>query len=293
MTNLPLSRKAADRLPCLAPSPISLKGAGPTPEIRLEALTTRVLRALSKSAQERLGEELSELYRQAFPKMTTELREEFLQNYFKTTREGFHRQALFFRDPEDRLHGTALFDQGMVTHGEARLRAIYINARAIRPESQGASLGKEIASRILSELAPDILFTTATQSASLHSWIGMGRRPAGADFEVWPRITEDRPDRFFTLPPDRMPLILGAFRQAYREINPDGELSVRRALDNLTPRMVRRNLQDRVYDFEAWFREDRPDPLANHLNLTERDGVLVVFLRKALPGAQEGHQPHR
>ena len=275
-----------DGLPRLAPRVFRMAGGtgGGEREVAMTALTTDRIAGWSAERKNALRHELSALYARAFPRMRVCHMNEFVDNYFKTVREGFHRQALLLRDSGGRLAATALFDQGTVRHGGASFRAIYINVRAVRPDCQGGALGQTMAVKILTELSPDILFTTTTQSASLHSWIKLPGEGAAPGYEVWPRPAEGGGGGFRTLPPSRRDFVIAAFRQSYREINPDGDGSVERALGNLSDRMVRRDLQEEVYDFDPWARGGREDELARFLALTPRDGVLIVFRRKTAGG---------
>ena len=76
--------------------------------------------------------------------------------------------------------------------------------------------------------------------------------------------------------------IINSFRHLYTGVV-QGELTaVDMAVDNLTPKMVRKSIYQDMYDFDPWKKRGRRDSLADLLGLGPNDGVLVTCRKKTV-----------
>lgn len=246
-----------------------------------EELTTEEIIGWPQKTKVLLESDLSRVIGEAFPRMPEEDCKEFLGRFFIVPGRGSSRKVLLVRDSRRQLAAVSLFDHTQIEFQGNSMEAIYLNLRAIVPSMQNLGIGRKIAARVLINLKPDILMTTCTQSSSLHSWISLPSKGMVKGFHVYPHVTkEENIDLVLPLPYPEIPLVVSAFEHMYLQILNSDRTRLTEAMNNLTVRMVRRNVHHGMYDFQPWEKEGRIDPVALALGLTERDGVLVVFRKR-------------
>lgn len=222
--------------------------------------------------------ELDDVYALAFPRMPPEERAIVVGDFFIPAKPGRQWFTGRLRDKEGRLAAAAVFLLAEVNYGGAVSTAAYLLSRAVRPEHQGAGLGKAIAARILEEFQPELLLSTCGQSAALHSWIRLGDPETGGAYESFPRLAPD--GRLLSPPDERLGQVVAAFRQMFTDLLPDGDDQITGVLSRLSVLMVRKELFRERYDRDPWRWKDRPDALAAALDLRAGDGVLVALLKR-------------
>lgn len=236
--------------------------------------------------QKKLEVELTTLFQEAFPRMPAAELRDWVGDYFCIPPGGLRRHALLLAAEDRRLVATTLFDHGSVVYGGQTLQGVYIVARAIAPDWQHAGLGRKMAREVLAQWRPDILLTTCTQSASLHSWIGAVQKARGAEFEVFPRWEQET---LQPLPNALRHLAVGAFHRLYLGVAGGLSAQVERAAASLSPSLVRKGLYSERYDTYPWQQRRQKDPLAEALGAGLGDGILVVVLRRRLSAVP--HEP--
>jgi hypothetical protein len=243
-------------------------------------LTDQILR-WPDEAQERLSGELEYLFSQAFQRMSGKERQDWVRLFFNKPGGRYHRQAILFRDDSGDLVAASTFDCGEVEYGGNILKAVYLITTAILPPYQNCGLGQTVGARILTELQPDVLLTTCAQSSSLHSRVSLSRKGLVTGFEVYPRLEQEGgTDVLKTLQPDQLDFLTSVFKQLFLGVVGGSREDVTKAVQNLTPHMVRKNLYSDMFDFNPWEKNGREDKLAKALAVTDRDGVLVMFKKK-------------
>jgi hypothetical protein len=247
-------------------------------QVSFDLVSTDKILSWPPHHQAQLRTDLESLLQSAFPRMPGEDRQVFLGRFFKRVEGGSRRGVFLVRNRTGRLVGSSLFDRREVSWGEQSIKAVYVNLRAILPEYQSFSLGQTMAARVLMDFQPQICMTTCTQSSSLHSWIGLPSKGLVSGFEVYPQLArQGRQSLAVALPAADLPLVVSVFRDMYGHLVVDDQEAVAAAIRNLTASMVRRDVHHGMYDHDPWLRGGRRDPIALALELTGRDGVLVVF----------------
>lgn len=225
----------------------------------------------------RIWTELDDVYARAFPRMPQEERAVVVGDFFSPSKPGRRWLTGRFREKDGRLAAAAVFLLADVTYGGAVFPAAYLLSRAVRPERQGAGLGKAIAARVLEDLRPDLLLSTCGQSAALHSWIRLGHPESGRRYDAFPRL--DPEGRLLSLPDEWLGRVVSAFRQMFMDLLPGGE-GITGILSRLSVLMVRKELFRERYDRDPWHWKGRPDALAQAMGLRTGDGVLVALLKR-------------
>jgi len=250
---------------------------------RLEAkviLIDQILR-WPDEAQQRLSGELEYLFSQAFPKMSGKERQDWVRLFFSRPGKRYHRQAILFRDDSGELVAASTFDCGKADYGGNLLKAVYLITTAILPAYQNCGIGQTVGAKILTELQPNVLLTTCAQSSSLHSRVSLSQKGLVPGFEVYPRLEQEGgTDVLKTVQPDQLDFVTSVFKQLFLGVVGGSRKEVTKAVQNLTPDMVRKNLYSDMFDFDPWEKHGREDKLAKALGVTDRDGVLVMFKKK-------------
>lgn len=239
---------------------------------------TEILRWPDEDRQ-RLRLELKRLFREAFVRMPMGELQDWVGDYFTAPARGLQRHALLLADDADQLAATTLFDCGPLEGGGRTLQGIYIVDRAVAPAYQGCGLGQNMAAEILVQFQPDILMTTCTQSASLHSWIRVVRQAFAGTFEAFPHWEQET---LQPLPATLFELAVSAFRRLYLGVAGGAQEQVDRAVAGLSPLLVRKGVYGERYDSLPWEQRGRKDVLAQALGAGAGDGILVVVLRREL-----------
>jgi hypothetical protein len=214
--------------------------------------------------------------------MNTPELQDWVGDYFRLPEKGFQRHAFLFWKDSHHLAVATLFEEGEVQYHDTSCRGIYIIGRAVLPEHHNSGAGQRIATGILAQFEPDILMTSCTQSASLHSWIGVAQRQFSQDYEVFPRLEQAYP---VTFPIRDLGFAVSAFRQLYSSVAGSDLDQVDMAVARLTTMLVRKGMYEQRYDFSSWGKAGRGDPLADALGVGSGDGILLVILRKGLIGS--------
>ena len=245
-------------------------------QLRFDVVTTD---RLLEGPDETLREAIEHLVGAAFPTMSEPDRSSYVNDFFTKPGHNLTRKGILFRTKDNGLVAVAIWDQGAIEYHRQTMETVYLISFMVQPEYQGFGLGQFIAAKVLTELAPDLLLVTCDQSASLYAWINLPGKGLVKDFEVYPRLLDHKEIMF--LPLTDIDLVVRAFRQIYLGVADGRAQSIDGAINNLTVRMVRKNLHRPMFDFDPWERNGRRDEIASALGLTDRDGVLVVF--KKLP----------
>lgn len=246
--------------------------------MKTEVLSTDTILLLSGKIQEQLRTELGNLFHSAFPKMPEGECNYCVSEYFRRPGGTFGRVTILMRNEIGKLIATSIFDYGQMTYGNRMMKGIYINNRVVLPEYQGFGLGQTMATKILMEWQPEVLLTTCAQSSSLHSWLGLLKKGVITGFEVYPRIEHGKEkDIIITVPYKDLDFVIHVFKQMYFAVFEGNQERVDTAIRNLTVLLVRKNIHEKIYDFNPWQKSGREDKLAKALGLTEKDGVLVMF----------------
>jgi hypothetical protein len=249
--------------------------------ISAEVILTDQILSWSEKDQSRLQMELDSLFHEAFPKMPAKEREDWLSVYFTKPGRRFCRQTILCRDSRARLVATSIFDCGEIEYGGGIFEGIYLITTAILPDFQNFGLGQTLGATILMELQPDILLTTCAQSTSLHSRIGLTRKGLVTGFTVYPRLEEkDGIEVLVAVPDDQREFAISVFRQLFLNVVHGKQEDVEKAVRNLTPLMVRKNLYPDMFHYDPWQKDGREDRLAKALRVNAKDGVLVIFKKK-------------
>jgi len=249
--------------------------------ISAEVILTDQILSWSEEDQSRLRMELDNLFHNAFPKMPATEREDWLSVYFSKPGRRFCRQAILCRDSNGRLAATSIFDCGKIEYGGSIFEGIYLITTAILPDFQNLGVGQTLGATILMEIQPDILLTTCAQSTSLHSRVALPRKGLVTGFTVYPRLEEkDGIEVLVAVPDDQRKFAISAFRQLFLNVVHGKQEDVEKAVRNLTPLMVRKNLYPDMFHYDPWQKDGREDRLAKALNLNAKDGVLVIFKKR-------------
>ncbi|MDY0041384.1 MAG: hypothetical protein RBS57_13820, partial [Desulforhabdus sp.] len=137
--------------------------------------------------QVKLRAEIDDLLSRAFPRMSDEVRKEWLEDHFTLPGGSIRRELMLLRDDSNKLAATMLFDYGAVEAGGTVSNAIYVLARIVSPEYHGTGLVNEIIKKVMENWSPDLLLTTCAHSASLHSWVRLPLKGL-TGYEVYPRL---------------------------------------------------------------------------------------------------------
>ncbi len=253
-----------------------------------EVFTTDELIRQPAGFRKELGLSLEDMVLRLFPKMGRQERDKYVSKFFQLPGKTFHRQAILIRDPSGKLAATALFDHGHVEYRGGSFTSVYSILRAVRKEFQGIGLGQSISSRIIMDLQPDILFANTYQSDSLHAWANLVLKDRVTGYDLFPRIEKtDGKEIIVTVPFRKLEFVVRAFQQTYVHMVSGPEF-VESELKNLTLFMVRKDNHEAVFDFDAWLKHGKEDRLAKALRATNRDGIMLVFLRKERQGMNGG-----
>jgi len=244
-------------------------------------LTTDQILLWPEKERKCLKAELVHICSRAFPKDSEE--NPYIPLFFESAENKFLRQALFLRNEQSQMIGATLFAQGDVVFSEKTMKGIYIIIRVVLPEYQGCGLGQIMSLKVLTESSPDVLFTTCAQSNSLHSWLGLPGKRLITGFEVFPRIEKKGgKESTIIIPCEYLDFVKSTFGQAYSAAVDAEPKDIEKAMQNLTRQMVRQNIYSELYDFEPWKKSGREDGLAKALGVTDRDGILVIFIKLGL-----------
>ena len=77
-----------------------------------------------------------------------------------------------------------------------------------------------------------------------------------------------------------MDFAISIFKQLYLAVFEGKQERVDTAIRNLTVLLVRKNIHEKMYDFNPWEKNGREDKLAKALGATEKDGILVMFRKQ-------------
>ncbi len=249
-------------------------------KLKGETFTTEELLNQSSRFVCSLKESLEEMISVVFPRMPPEERVRYAHLYFQTPGEDFHRRAVFLRDSDGKVVATALFDYGWVNYSNAKYSSIYSILRSVTPEYQGCGIGQAMSAGILNDIQPDVLFANTYQSDSLHAWGDLVKKRRVTSYNVYPALEMiDGEEILVTVPFSDLEFVVRAFEQIYAQMVSHPSV-VQRELRNMTLFMVRKDNHGAVFDFDPWFKDGRKDKLADALGATDRDGVMLVFLRK-------------
>lgn len=231
--------------------------------------------------QRQLRASLENVVPRAFPKMSPEEQEEYVGAYFKLPGPKFQRQGVLLRNESGKLIAAGLFDQGEITYRGKSLKTGYSLLRAILPEYQGIGIGQTLSAKVLTDFQPDIFFANTYQSSSFHAWADLPQKGLVSGFEVYPRFdAANGEDILVTVPYKELDFILSAFRQTYLRFIEQPEI-VEKEVRNLTIFMVRKDNHGELYDFDPWQKDGREDKMAKTLGATYKDGIMVIFIKKA------------
>ena len=81
------------------------------------------------------------------------------------------------------------------------------------------------------------------------------------------------------IPCEYLDFIQSTFGQTYTAAVDAESKDVHKAVQNLTRQMVRQNIYRELFDFEPWKKNGREDKLAKALGVTDRDGILLIFIK--------------
>jgi hypothetical protein len=249
--------------------------------IQADTATTEEIRQWSDYAQKQLREELESVVPRAFPKMSSEEQEEYVGAYFKLPGSNFQREGVLLREASGKLIAAGLFDQGEIDYRGKSLITGYSLLRAILPEYQGAGIGQTLSAKVLTDFQPDIFFANTYQSSSFHAWADLPQKGLVSGFDVYPRFeTVNGEEILVTVPFKKLDFIISAFRQTYLRFIEKPEI-VEKEVRNLTIFMVRKDNHGELYDFDPWQKNGREDKIAKTLGATYKDGIMVIFIKKA------------
>lgn len=240
--------------------------------IRFDVVTPDRLLAAPNAA---LREEIEDVVGAAFHSLPEPDRSSYVNDFF--TQPGYHlnRMGILFRNEANRLVAATIWDEGEVEYNRQTINGLYFIAFMIVPEYQGLGLGQFIAGKVLADRAPDVLLVTCDQSSSLYVWSKVLEKGLVAGFEVYPRLSKQKGIRF--LPFADIDFVVHVFSQIYRGVAAGHAQRLQCAINNLTVRMVRKDLHKPMYDFDPWRKDGKHDQIAAALELTDRDGVLAVI----------------
>jgi hypothetical protein len=250
--------------------------------IKTEVITADKICACSREIQEKLIGELEGLFLSCFPHISKAFLNVYVQDYFIQPPGKLLRQAMMLRDDTGRLIASNICDYGNCEYQGDMVKAIYSINTAIIPEYQTGGMGKTIAIKLFTGLQPDVYLTTCVQSAALHSRINLVKKGLLKGFEVYPRLEQrEGKDFLVTVPYEELDFVVTVFKQVYFGVAEGKPENIDGALRNLTVFMARKNIHGDLYDFHPWEKGGRKDKLAAALGLTDRDGILVMFRKKA------------
>lgn len=250
-------------------------------DISIESFVTDQLIRLYDKEQLPLKLDIKRLYQAGFPNMPETELSWFISDFFKPGVEHYQRKGFFFRDQTGQLAAAVIFSLIQIPSAHKPMTGLYLISRAVAPLYQGFGLGKIIAKTVLTQVKPDIFFTTCTQSSSLHSWLRLIQTGTISAYEAFPRLEMvNGQDMLITVSERDMDVVVTAFRQCYLTIVDGDTAQTQAALENLTRLMVRKNMYVQRYDFDPWHKHGRVDKLAQALGVTNKDGVLLVLLKQ-------------
>ncbi|MCP4104277.1 MAG: hypothetical protein GY749_01870 [Desulfobacteraceae bacterium] len=250
-------------------------------QIDEETITTDEILSLPDNEQEKLRTELEDLYTYAFPKISRNDLSIYVRDYFIQGDKNFQRRVILFRNEARNLIATNICNCGVIKYTDRIMNGAYIINSVILSEYQGYGIGKIIGLKLLTELKPDVLFTTTAQSSALHSRVGLIKKGLVTGYEVYPRLEQiNGKDILINLPFNELDFAISAFKQVYSNVVENDHEAVNDAIRNLTVFMVRKNLYNEMYDFDPWKKNGMEDKLAKALGARNKDGVLVMFRKK-------------
>lgn len=243
--------------------------------------TTGDILETSEDERERLKKELDHLFSTAFNVMPESDWSQFVACFFKTTAERYARHVLFFRNKAGHLISATVFDYGDILFNENTYQGIHMIVTAILPEYQSFRLGHLIGKTILEQMSPDVMFSTCSQSPMLHSRIGLIKKGYVKGYEVYPRFENQK---LVTVPYSDLHFAIEAFQQTYVGYCNGKQEKLDKAIRNMTILLARKEI-GMTFDFHPWNKNGRVDKLAEAMGVTEKDGVLVMFVKKNLSGS--------
>ena len=250
--------------------------------IRTEHHTTEQILRWPHALQKALSRDLYDLLLAALLQMPEGERGVWATDVFKKPGGSFKRHAILLRDRAQRLIGASMFDCGPVLYEEKILKGIYMIFSVLLPQHQGQGIGKAVGAHVLKAFCPDMLFSSCTQSPMLHSRVGLCQKGLVTGYDVYPRLErQNEREVLVTLPYHKLDLVIDVFRQVYLGVVDGEESCVNAAMNNLTVRLVRKNMTGLRFDFNPWCKDGREDRLAGALGLEKNDGVLVTFIKKS------------
>ncbi len=257
-------------------STMEIKGSRITTET---FLTDQILQ--SETEKKCLRSAIAELYLLAFPNMPEYKRKIHIDDYITAGFGNFRRQVILFKNESGRLAAANICNCGEFAYEGKTVNGVYLISTAILPEYQSHGIGKYIGAKLLTELHPDVFFTTSTQSSALHSRVRLVEKGLVSGYDVYPRLAKkDGREILLTVPYKDLDFAINAFRQTYLGLVDGDWEKVHEAVRNLTVLMVRKNLQEENEDFNPWEKNGREDKLAKVLGVKPKDAVLVMFKKQ-------------
>lgn len=222
-----------------------------------------------------LREEIEDVVGAAFRNLPEPDRRSYVDDFFTQPGHSLKRRGILFRNEANRLIAVTIWDEGKFEYNHQIVHGLYFISFMILPEYQGLGLGQFIAGKVLTDRAPDVLLVTCDQSSSLYVWIKLLEKGWVKDFEVYPHLSEQKGIMF--LPFADIDFVVHAFSHIYRGVAAGHAQRLQCAINNLTVRMVRKDIHKPMYDFDPWRKDGKHDKIAAALELTDRDGVLAVI----------------
>lgn len=266
----------------LSPAPSTNSQAAQ--KIMANVVSTEEILQQPSSHQSQLRQELEQLFAQSFSQMSSLSLQEFVDHYFrKPGNPHYHIHALFFRTAERQLVATSIFVYGDVHFEEHHFKGSQIIVSAVLPPYQNSGIAKSIGIKILTEMQPDVLFTTCAQSAALYSRLGLITKKQVQGFDVYPRLEmRQGQELVIPLPHETLDFAVTTFAQTYfMGFAAENQNILENTLRNLSIFFARKHI-DVAYEFHPWQQNGRTDKIAQFLGVGEDDGVLVMFKKTDL-----------
>ena len=252
--------------------------------MRVEVFTTDQILGLPDDSRHKLRMELEKLIRNAFPRVSEDGLFDRTRDYLTSPGRSFQRYAIFLRNESGILIGATVFDYGDIEYHGISFKGIYILGYVIAAEYQGIGLGQSMAGKIFTDWEPSLLLVTCGQSTSLNSLLRLVEKGSITGYDVYPYLAPED-GRPVTVSSHLSDFLISAFEQLLLQVVEGNRERVKKAIENLTVDMIRKNLykeKDR-YEYDPWKKDGREDKLANALGITDKDGILLMFLKTKVP----------
>ncbi|MEZ4527797.1 MAG: hypothetical protein R2941_17930 [Desulfobacterales bacterium] len=242
-------------------------------------LTDRILQ--SEKEKQCLRSAIAELYLLAFPHLPEDKRKICIDDYVTPGCGNFRRQVILLKNERGRLIAANICNCGKFAYEGNTVNGVYLISTAVLPEYQSHGIGKHIGVKLLTELRPDVFFTTSTQSSALHSRVRLVEKELVNGYDVYPRLVKkEEGEILVTVPYKDLDFAINAFIQTYLGIVDGNWKKVHEAVRNLTVLMVRKDLQEENEEVNPWEKNGREDRLAKALGVKPKDAVLVMFKKQ-------------